>query len=132
MAKRTSTRDAGTTSGAEVKAQRRLGRGTWKVMDAGSSLLAAALAPRVSNLAWRVLTGRKAPASSRHPDLSTAEAIAWAAIGGATVQVVRTVVRRGVASYWVKSTGDLPPGMKKLSETRRPAPKDRSSMSPRR
>ncbi|MFD1858732.1 DUF4235 domain-containing protein [Aeromicrobium camelliae] len=132
MAKRKSTPDASTTSGAEVKAQRRLGRGTWKVMDTSSSVLAAALAPRVSNLAWRAITGRKAPASSRHPDLSTAEAIGWAALGGATVQVVRTVVRRGVASYWVKSTGDLPPGMKKLAETGRPAPKDRSSMSPRR
>lgn len=116
MAKRKSTqRDASTTSGAEAVAQRRLGKGTWKVMDAGSTLVAAALAPRVSNLAWRAITGRAAPASTRHPELNIAEAIGWAALGGATVQIVRTVLRRGAATYWVKSTGDLPPGMKHLS-----------------
>ncbi|OUZ08399.1 hypothetical protein BHE97_14170 [Aeromicrobium sp. PE09-221] len=83
-------------------------------MDAGATMVGAVLAPRVSNAAWRAVTGRKPPSSSRHPELSTAEAIAWAAIGGAVIQIVRTVVRRGVATYWVKSTGDLPPGMKHL------------------
>ena len=107
-------RDAATTSVAEAKAQRRLGRSTWKLMDTGATMVGAALAPRVSNAAWRAVTGRKPPASARHPELSTAEAIAWAASGGAGIQIVRTVVRRGAATYWVKSTGDLPPGMKHL------------------
>lgn len=106
--------DEATTSTAEARASRGPGRGAWKALDAGSGILAAALAPRVSNLAWRAATGRKPPKETRNPELSTKEAIAWAAIGGATVQVVRTVVRRSAANYWVRSTGGLPPGMKSL------------------
>lgn len=107
---------ATTTSAAEARVARGRGRGAWKALDAGSGLLAAALAPRVSNVAWRLATGRKPPRHTRHPDLSTKEAVAWAAVGGATVQVVRTVLRRSAASYWVRSTGGLPPGMRPLDD----------------
>ncbi len=113
---RTTERDPATTSQAEARAAKGRGRGAWKALDAGSGLLAAALAPRVSNVAWRAVTGRKPPSQTRNPELSAKEAVAWAAIGGATVQVVRTVVRRGAASYWVKSTGGLPPGMRSLKD----------------
>lgn len=113
---RTTEPDPATTSRAEARASRGKGRGAWKALDAGSGLLAAALAPRVSNLAWRAATGRKPPSQTRNPELSAKEAVAWAAIGGATVQVVRTVLRRSAASYWVKSTGGLPPGMKSLKD----------------
>lgn len=112
--KRGKKADAGTTSVAEAKVARSRGRGTWRALDAASGLVAASLAPRISNLAWQAATGRKPPANSRNPELSTKEAVAWAAIGGATVQVVRTLVRRSAANYWVRSTGGLPPGMKPL------------------
>lgn len=111
---KTTEPDSATTSTAEAKVSRGRGRGAWKALDAGSGLVAAALAPKVSNLAWRVATGRTPPRQSRHPELSTKEAVAWAAMGGATVQVVRTLVRRGAANYWVRSTGGLPPGMTSL------------------
>lgn len=113
---RTTSPDPVATSPAEARASRGRGRGAWKALDAGSGLLAAALAPKVSNLAWRAVTGRRPPSETRNPELSSKEAVAWAAIGGATVQVVRIVVRRGAASYWVKSTGGLPPGMKSLKD----------------
>lgn len=117
----TTSPDPATTTPAEAKAGKGPGRGAWKALDASSGLVAAMLAPRVSNLAWRAVTGRKPPTNTRNPELSTKEAVAWAAIGGATVQIVRTVVRRSAANYWVKSTGGLPPGMK---STRTPgAPK---------
>lgn len=90
-------------------------RATWKIMDRGTSLAAAMLATRASGLAWRVATGRKPPTSGRHPDVTTREAVAWAVIGGSIVELVRTGVRRGAATYWVRSTGQLPPGMKPLA-----------------
>lgn len=110
-------KSANTTSSAEVSVQRSKGRGAWRALDTSSALVGALLAPRISNLAWRAVSGRKPPSSSSHPEVSTKEAIAWAAIGGATVQIVRTVLRRGVSTYWVRSTGDLPPGMKHLVDT---------------
>lgn len=91
------------------------GKGAWKVMDRSTSIVAGLVATRASTIAWRAVTGRKPPTSGRHPDVSTGEAVAWAAVGGALVELVKVGVRRGAATYWVKSTGQLPPGMKPLS-----------------
>jgi len=91
-------------------------KGAWRVMDRGSALAAGLLAHRISSLAWRAATGKKPPTTGRHPDVSTREAVAWAVIGGATIELVKVAVRRGTATYWVKSTGNLPPGMKPLAD----------------
>lgn len=90
------------------------GKGAWRVMDRGSALAAGLLAQRVSAIAWRTATGKKPPTSGRHPDVSTREAVAWAVVGGAIIELVKVGVRRGTATYWVRSTGKLPPGMKPL------------------
>jgi len=89
-------------------------RATWRLMDRGSSVAAGLLAARASALAWRVVTGRKPPTSGRHPEVSTREAVTWAVVGGGLIELVKVSVRRGAATYWVKSTGQLPPGMKPL------------------
>ncbi len=91
------------------------GKGAWRLMDRGSSMAAGALAGRVSALTWKAATGRKPPVAGRHPDVSTKDAVAWAIIGGATIELVKVAVRRGTATYWVRSTGKLPPGMKPLT-----------------
>lgn len=92
----------------------RSSRGTWKVLDRTSTIASALLARQVSAIAWRAATGRKPPTAGRHPEVETREAVAWAVMGGALVELVRLLVRRGAAGYWVRSTGDLPPGMKPL------------------
>jgi hypothetical protein len=93
------------------------GKGTWRLMDRGSSIVAGLLAQRASVLAWRAVTGKKPPSSGRHPDVTTGEAVAWAVVGGAIIELVKVGVRRGTATYWVKSTGRLPPGMKPLENS---------------
>lgn len=93
------------------------GKSTWRLMDRGSSIVAGLLAQRASVLAWRAVTGKKPPSSGRHPDVTTREAVAWAVVGGALIELVKVGVRRGTATYWVKSTGQLPPGMKPLENT---------------
>lgn len=93
------------------------GKGTWRLMDRGSSIAAGLLAQRASVLAWRAVTGKKPPSSGRHPDVTTGEAVAWAVVGGAIIELVKVGVRRGTATYWVRSTGHLPPGMKPLENS---------------
>ncbi|MCW2769216.1 MAG: hypothetical protein JWR27_649 [Aeromicrobium sp.] len=103
------------------------GRGTWRLMDRGSALAAGLLAQRASAITWRVVTGKKPPTSGRHPDVGTREAVAWAVVGGAIIELVKVGVRRGTATYWVKSTGKLPPGMKPLKasgKTKEPVPEE--------
>lgn len=90
------------------------GKGTWKMMDKASTIAAGVIAHRVSSLAWRVATGKKPPTSTRHPDLGKTEAVTWAVLAGVVVELSKVLIRRGTANYWVKSTGNLPPGMKPL------------------
>ena len=113
-AKGTVAQDLNVEAARTPRAAKAPSRATWKVMDRGSSVAAALLATRASAIAWRVATGRKPPTSGRHPDVTTREAVTWAVVGGSIVELVRVGVRRGAASYWVRSTGQLPPGMKPL------------------
>lgn len=106
------------------------GRGTWKVMDRGSSVAAGLLATRAAAITWRAVTGKKPPTSGRHPEVSTREAVAWAMLGGGLIELVKVGVRRGTANYWVKSTGQLPPGMKPLVSTGGGAPKNATEPVP--
>ena len=94
------------------------GKGAWRLMDRGSSVAAGALAGKVAAIAWKAVTGKKPPVNGQHPDVSTKDAVAWAIIGGATIELVKVAVRRGTATYWVRSTGNLPPGMKPLTGAR--------------
>lgn len=104
------------------------GRSAWKLLDRTSSVAAGLLAREVSQWAWRVSTGRRPPVAGRHPEVDAKEAVAWAVVGGALVELVKLLVRRGAADYWVKSTGSLPPGMKPVkpsvapTTTKEPAP----------
>ncbi|MFI5428790.1 DUF4235 domain-containing protein [Aeromicrobium sp. UC242_57] len=66
--------------------------------------------------------GQEAADDGRHPEVSTREAVAWAVVGGAMVELVKVATRRGAATYWVKSTGQLPPGMKPLADAKSKAP----------
>ena len=104
------------------------GRSAWKLLDRSSSVAAGLLAREVSQWSWRVATGRKPPVAGRHPEVDAKEAVAWAIVGGALVELVKLLVRRGAADYWVRSTGKLPPGMKPVKPsvapvtTKEPAP----------
>jgi hypothetical protein len=89
-------------------------KGSWKMLDRGATIASGLLATRVAMVAWQGVTGRKPPVNGRHPEVSTGEAVAWAAVGGAVVELVKVGVRRGATTYWVRSTGHLPPGMKSI------------------
>ena len=90
------------------------GKRAWKLMDRGATIGAGLVARRVSSLTWQTATRRKPPADTNHPDNDIREVVAWAVIGGAIVELTKALVHRSAATYWVKSTGQLPPGMKSL------------------
>ncbi len=113
MAKRRQrTKDATPVVASPTPKQGRRSKTAWKLMDRSTTLAASAAAPVVAAGAWRAVTGRKPPTSSDNPEVELREAIGWAIVGGALVQVVKVAVRRQTAQYWVRSTGQLPPGMK--------------------
>ncbi|MBC7593048.1 MAG: DUF4235 domain-containing protein [Kineosporiaceae bacterium] len=100
---------------ARTARKKQPGKRTWKAMDRTSTIAAGLIAHRITALTWRAATGKKPPTSTRHPDVSNTEAVTWAVLAGASIELTKVLIHRGTANYWVKSTGHLPPGMKPLN-----------------
>lgn len=101
------------TSKATAK-KKQSGKGAWKIMDSASTVAAALVARKITTVTWKAATGKQPPSNAKHPDVSNVEAVTWAIIAGAGVELIKVLIRRSTANYWVKSTGTLPPGIKPL------------------
>lgn len=95
----------------QAKAQKAKGKGTWKMLGTGSALAAGVLVARALDAAWMTATGHKPPTRPENPDIAGKEALLWAAVSGMAIGVAKTYATRRAAQYWVKSTGEVPPGM---------------------
>ena len=84
----------------------------WSVFSLASALAGAAVARKTLNTSWRAATGKNPPANPADPDVDLREAVVWALVSGAIIQLVRMVFARRAAGYYVKSTGHLPPDLK--------------------
>jgi Protein of unknown function (DUF4235) len=74
---------------------------------------AASMAKKVLNTSWRAATGKNPPANPADPDVGMGEAVMWAAVSGTLIGVARMLAARRAAGYYAKSTGHLPPQLKK-------------------
>lgn len=104
-----------------LKKDQNRGKAAWKLFDRAATTAAAVAAPRVSQIAWRTISGRTPPKSARNPEVSAREAMTWALVGGALAEATKVAIRRGAASYWKRSTGNLPPGMKPTKDDKQHA-----------
>jgi len=87
------------------------GKQAWKLVGSGSALLAGLAATRALDATWKTATGRKPPTKPENPDIAGREALLWAALSGMAIGVAKTYATRRAANYWIRSTGELPPGM---------------------
>lgn len=85
----------------------------WTVFSLVSALAAAAAARKGLNTSWKAATGKNPPENPADPDVDIREAVAWAIVSGVSIGVARMLAQRKAASYYAKSTGHLPPGLKK-------------------
>ncbi|MBJ7357711.1 DUF4235 domain-containing protein [Nocardioides sp.] len=85
----------------------------WTVFSLVSALVAAAAARKGLNTSWKAATGKNPPENPADPDVDLREAVAWAVISGTAIGVARMLAQRKAASYYARSTGHLPPGLKK-------------------
>ena len=53
------------------------------------------------------------PGSASAPDVEMKEAVAWAVVSGTLIAVARMLATRRAATYYEKSTGHLPPELRK-------------------
>ncbi len=85
----------------------------WTIFSLGASLTGAAFAKKALNASWKAATRRQPPENPADPDVALREAMAWAVASGAFVGVVRMLAQRRAASYYHRSTGHLPPDLRK-------------------
>jgi len=83
----------------------------WTAFSLVAALLAAAAARKALNTGWKAATGKQPPENPADPDVDIGEAVAWAVLSGIAIGVARLLAQRKAASYYVKSTGHLPPDL---------------------
>ena len=87
---------------------------TWKVVAAGSAMLATVVARKATEVVWKKAARREPPSSPKHPDSKWAEALVFAAVSGAIAGAAKLVATRKAAESWRSLTGVLPPGLDEL------------------
>jgi hypothetical protein len=85
----------------------------WSVLSLGAALGAAALAKKGLDTTWKAATGKNPPENPADPDVDLWEAVLWAAVSGTFVALARMLAQRRAAGYYAKSTGELPPPLRK-------------------
>ena len=85
----------------------------FSALSLAAALGAAAVAKKGLNTSWRAATGKNPPANPADPDVNMTEAVLWAALSGTLIAVARMLATRRAANYYAKSTGHLPPQLKK-------------------
>jgi hypothetical protein len=85
----------------------------WGIFSLLAAVVAAAAARKALNASWRAATGKAPPANPASPDVEMREALAWAAVSGTIVAVARMLATRRAAQYYARSTGHLPPDLRK-------------------
>jgi hypothetical protein len=88
----------------------------WTVMSLVAGLGAAAVTRKLLDRSWKAAAGKNPPENPADPDVGIGEAVVWAAVTGAAVALARMVAQRRAASYYTRSTGHLPPGLRKGDE----------------
>ena len=89
------------------------GSKVWTVFSLVSALGAAALAKKAIDRSWTIATGKKPPENPADPDVDIWEAVAWAVASGTAIGLARMIAQRRAASYYARSTGHLPPDLRK-------------------
>lgn len=77
----------------------------WKITSALAGIAAGLVAKQVIKRSWQAVTGEDAPDSPEDPQLSWGQAIAFAAVSGVVMEVVRTAAARGAGQYYANKTG---------------------------
>lgn len=85
----------------------------WTIFSLAAALGAAAVARKTIDKSWKVATGKNPPENPADPDVQIWEAVTWAAVTGAFVALARMLAQRRAAAYYAKSTGHLPPDLRK-------------------
>lgn len=85
-----------------------MGEKFWSLATTGAAIGGGIVAKKVAEGGWKFITGNDSPANPEDPDTDWTEAVVFALISGAIVQLTRVLVNRQSTRVYKKSTGHLP------------------------
>lgn len=95
----------------------------WRVVSTVTTLLGAAVAQRALSTLWRATTGTRPPDAPENPETRLVEAVSYAVVAGAVLNVARVVATRQAARFFARRNGgQLPKALTRAAE--RSAAKD--------
>jgi hypothetical protein len=77
----------------------------WRALSLAFTVAAGAVAQKTIATGWRIATGHTPPTKPESPEVGTREAVVFAALAGALLNVARVVATRQAAVYWAKRHG---------------------------
>lgn len=107
---------------AKDKSKKKDSSRVWSIFSLAAALLGATVARKSLTAAWQKATGKNPPANPADPDVDLWEAVLWAVVSGTAVQLARMLATRRAANYYARSTGHLPPGLRKDDQDTDDAP----------
>ncbi|HLT83344.1 MAG TPA: DUF4235 domain-containing protein [Phototrophicaceae bacterium] len=73
----------------------------WKIVSAGSAVVAGLLANKVLDVGWKLVTGHNPPGDDDNdPAVSLTEIVVFAAVSGAVVGLARQLAQTGAAKWY--------------------------------
>jgi subtilisin family serine protease len=85
----------------------------WRLLATLATFAAAVVAQRALTTGWRAATGHNPPGLPESPQTRLGEAIAYALIAGAVLNVARVIATRQAARYFAaRSGGQLPKALR--------------------
>lgn len=81
----------------------------WKVVAAGSALLAGAVVRSVLNSSWKAVTKNDPPLNPASAETTWREALVWTVASSVAIGLVQLVARRGADAAWRTAIGERPP-----------------------
>jgi hypothetical protein len=89
----------------------------WKVLGTSAAVGAAVVARKLVASGWTAATGKAPPDNPEDPEVSWQEALGWAVVSGAVIQMARLIATRQAAAYYTKSAGHLPKELQPAEES---------------
>lgn len=90
-----------------------MGEKLWSLATTGAAIGGGVVAKKVAEGGWTFITGNESPANPEDPDTDWTEAIVFALLSGAIIQLTRVLVNRQSTKVYKKSTGRLPKSVAK-------------------
>jgi hypothetical protein len=85
----------------------------WKLVGGLGTVLAGNVAKSALEKSYTSVTGKIPPHNPEDPDVDWQEAVTWAIVSGVVMALARLFFQRAVAGAWVKSKGEMPPGLER-------------------